>query len=255
MPKYSKYVVMLGLSLMGSLAQACSDLPNICAEHERINQENIDNARELSEQIYDDDNRKHEDAQYDDYSNRPVRVNDPMQSKMSMAIRSAVNAIKTASEQSKNAERAKNDQQFKAYYNGAWDFFQDKKDAPPGEYCAAFYWKRNGFVKLSGPAGDYKGALMTFYGQDIPRPSSVQKIRVTLNQSNDKPQTVQVFNYAMSGYDYGAITMAVPTIEALLEGMEETQSFELVMDGQSIAKVDWTGGLAARDKLRKCVRS
>ena len=110
-------------------------------------------------------------------------------------------------------------------------------------------------MKLSGPAGDYKGALLTFYGQDIPRPSSVQKVRVTLNQSNDKPQTVQVFNYAMPGYDYGAITMAVPTIEALLEGMEDTQSFELVMDGKSIAKVGWEGGLAARDKLRQCVRS
>ena len=81
----------------------------------------------------------------------------------------------------------------------------------------------------------------------------MQKVRVTLKQSNDAPQTVQAFNYKLPGEAFGAIAFAVPTIEAALAGMENEASFDLEMDGKSVARVEWHDGLAARDRLRKCV--
>ncbi|OYW39269.1 MAG: hypothetical protein B7Z35_04865 [Hydrogenophilales bacterium 12-61-10] len=178
-----------------------------------------------------------------------------MQSLLSQAV-SVSTAV--AHEPSEVIEkRAKSDPKFKAayerYLNGGWEYFQDAPGAAPGEYCAAFYAKGGGMVRLSGPGKEYAGALMTFWGADIPTPAKMQKVRVTLKQSNDAPQTVQAFNYKLPGEAFGAIAFAVPTIEAALAGMENEASFDLEMDGKSVASVEWHDGLAARDRLGKCV--
>lgn len=180
---------------------------------------------------------------------------DPMQGLLSQAA-----SVSTAVAQQPSEEiekRKRNDPKFKAAYerytNGGWDYFQDLAGAAPGEYCAAFYAKGGGMVRLSGPGKEYEGALMTFWGADIPTPATMQKVKVTLKQSNDAPQTVQAFNYKLPGEAFGAIAFAVPTIEAALAGMENEASFDLEMDGKSVARVEWHDGLAARDRLRKCV--
>ncbi len=81
----------------------------------------------------------------------------------------------------------------------------------------------------------------------------MRKIAVTLAQTGEDPsQTVQTFNYVQRGQTYGAIAFAVPTFDALLDNIEDAHWFELSIDGESVARVEWTGGHAARDALRRC---
>ena len=49
------------------------------------------------------------------------------------------------------------------------------------------------------------------------------------------------------------IVFAVPTIEALMGGMEDNWSFDVIYQGQSIASIEWHDGLKARDELKKCL--
>ncbi len=180
---------------------------------------------------------------------------DPMQSLLSDAASVSSVVAKQPSEEIE--KRKKSDPKFKAayerYLSGGWDYLDGHSKAAPGEYCAAFFWRGDGMVRLSGPGGGYEGALMTFWGANIPTPATSQKIRVTLKQTGEAPQTLQAFNHKLAGDAFGAIVFAVPTIEAALAGMEDVASFNVQMDGKSVAKVEWHGGLAARDRLRKCV--
>lgn len=226
--------------LISKPVRACSDLPNIC-EQQRQHWESLNDTGAAIEAI----NR----SQAEEFFDEPPPYHDPMQARLDVAV----GTLQLFANSLDKIEQLNKDPRFQRYNNGGWDFFQDKVDAAPGEYCAAFFWKKDGFVRVSGPGGDYQGALLTFWGENIPRPKKVEKIKVTLAQSNEPPQTVQAFNYIMPGDAYGAIALAVPSIEAALEGMEDVQSFDLVIEGKSVAKVEWHGGLAARDQLSKCV--
>lgn len=48
-------------------------------------------------------------------------------------------------------------------------------------------------------------------------------------------------------------TRTVPSIEALLGGMEDKWSFDVSYGGKSIANIEWHDGLKARDQLRNCL--
>lgn len=230
---------------IGKPVRACSDLPNIC-EQQRQHWDSLNDTGAAIEAI----NRTEAEAQE---WQAPAPYYDPMQARLDVAVAAVGTFQQLLAESSDKVEQLSKDPRFSRYHNGGWDFFQDKVDAAPGEYCAAFFWKKDGFVRVSGPGGDYQGALLTFWGENIPRPKKVEKIKVTLTQSKEPPQTVQAFNYIMPGDAYGAIALAVPSIEAALAGMENVQSFDLAIEGKSVAKVEWHGGLAARDQLSKCV--
>lgn len=220
-------------------AFACSDLPNICAQQAQHHQQMIDIAATSPQGV--------EDPRYEA---PPV---DPMQTRMSVAT-GMIQMMQRSVDDAAKLAALKKDPRYGRYENGGWDFFQDHANPRPGEYCAAFYWKKTGLVRLSGPGGDYPGALLTFWGEDIPRPDSVKKIKVTLSQSDGgAPQTVEALNYYLPGDGYGAIALTVPSIDALLDNMLDIHGFDLAIKGASVAKVDWDGGFSARDKLKKCV--
>lgn len=145
------------------------------------------------------------------------------------------------------------DPELKAMGNGMWQYQQNGQPPRPGEGCSALYTNLKGALVLSGPDGDYKGALMTFWGPDIPSPQAVGTIKVTLDQADGQPQTVTAFNYASPNGKVGAIVLAVPTIQALLDNMTDQQSFDIAIDGKSVIHLEWQHGLAARDQLRRCV--
>lgn len=241
--RFSVTGASVGVLLMfNGYAQGCSDLPSVC-EQKAQQHPNKENKAAHSNGVRGEGSGS--------------AAFDPMQGLLSHAA-----SVSTAVAQQSPDEiekRAKGDPKFKAayerYLNGGWEYFQDVAGAAPGEYCAAFYAKGGGMVRLSGPGKEYEGALMTFWGADVPTPAKMQKVKVTLKQSNDAPQTVQAFNYKLPGEAFGAIAFAVPTIEAALEGMEDEASFDLEMDGKSVASVEWQDGLAARDQLRKCVNA
>ncbi len=63
---------------------------------------------------------------------------------------------------------------------------------------------------------------------------------LTIEESNEKPQTVEVINLSIPGKSnpndpFGAIAFAVPTLEAALAGMEDKQSFDVAMNGKTLA--------------------
>jgi hypothetical protein len=187
-------------------------------------------------------------------SNSGTSRPDPMRAKIDQSvglIRESLDLMKLYETEKKKLIA---DPKYQAYLQGAWEFFQDRNGAAPGESCAALFSKKDGLVMVSGPGSGYQGALLTFWGKDIPRPNQVEKVKVTLTQqANEPPQTVQAFNYVQSGIEYGAITFAVPTIESALATMEDVLSFDLAIKGKSVAKIEWHSGLAARDRLSKCV--
>lgn len=224
---------------IGGPAAACSDLPNICAAQAEHHRQMMDIAA-TSPQGTDD-------PRYEEPPADPTRDRMNVASGMvAMLQRNVDNMVALA--------ELKNDPLYARYENGGWDYYQDAEDAAPGDYCAAFYWKKDGFVRVSGPGGDYQGALLTFWGDDIPKPNGVSKIKVTLNQSDGSPsQTVEAINYHLAGEPYGAIALTVPSPQALLDNMLDTHGFDLVVKGKSVAKVDWTGGHAARDRLKQCI--
>lgn len=49
------------------------------------------------------------------------------------------------------------------------------------------------------------------------------------------------------------LLFAVPSIEALADGMEDDGSFEVLYRGKSLASIEWHDGLKAHDELKQCL--
>lgn len=155
---------------------------------------------------------------------------------------------------------------------GWWEFMQANSKAKSGEFCTATFFRgkrekgQGGadlfndatVVSLFGPGGGYKGALLGFAPlsdeHKFPKLKSGEKVLVTLKQGNEAPSTLNAIYFEHVGKAaLPMITFAVPSIEALMGGMEDKWSFELTYQGQSIANVDWHSGFKARDELKKCL--
>lgn len=180
---------------------------------------------------------------------------DPMEDLVSTA-RKEINAHQ-AIEASK--ARAAADPRRQKMAKGYWQFFQARRDARPGQFCTAVFWKDDRMITLSGPGGDYKGALLGFVAIEpkngFPRPddgTSTQKIQVTLTQGAGPPARVTAFNRTI-GTLADEIAFAVPSIEAALAGMEDEQRFLITHQGQPVFELAWHSGLKARTILRQCL--
>lgn len=156
------------------------------------------------------------------------------------------------------------DPEYLRYMSGSWNLFPTStlEETAPGEYCVASFFKASMdpeannapvMINLSGPGGDYEGALLTFTTEAIPRPETMEIVTVTLTQNDEPPTTVKAFNYSMPNQPFGVIAFAVPTIDAALDGMEDVQSFDVKIEGQSVANTTWHSGLKVRDEFRKCL--
>ena len=122
-----------------------------------------------------------------------------------------------------------------------------------GASCTALFSKQDGFVALTSPGQTGEQAYLTFWGPNVPKPAEVKRVRMTLAQTGEAPQTVMALNTANPKEPFGSITMAVPTIDALLDNILDVHSFTVTLDGKVVSQVEWTDGFAARDKLRACV--
>lgn len=225
-------------------AYACSDLPNICAAQAQHYQQMNDIAATP---------QRSDDGPYDDGGPTGERPRDPMA--QAMADISGIGEASSAF--SGELQQRMKDPAFKAaydrYHNGGWDFFQDSNNPKPGEYCSALYTKGDAMVRISGPGSGYDGALLTFSGPNISGSPGVKKLKVTLDQSDGTSQSVQAFNYQLPGEVYASIAFAMPTIEAGLAEMKEKWGFDVLVNGRSVLKIDWDGGLAARKQLENCL--
>jgi len=225
-------------------AQACSDLPNICAAQAQHYQQMNDIAATP---------QRNDDGPYDDGGPASERPRDPM----AQAMADISGVAEASSAFGAELQQRMKDPEFKAaydrYHKGGWDFFQDSNNPKPGEYCSALYMKGEAMVRISGPGKDYDGAMLTFSGPGITGSPDVKKIKVTLDQSDGTSQSVQAFNYKLPGEVYASIAFAVPTIEAALAEMKETWGFDVLVEGKSVLKIDWNDGLAARKQLENCL--
>lgn len=235
---------LLAFCALSSPAQACSDLPNICAAQAQHNQSMTDIA--ATPERYDN-------GRYDDGGPAGERPRDPM----AEAMADIYGVAEASSAFGAELQQRMKDPEFKAaydrYHNGGWDFFQDSNNPKPGEYCSALYTKGDVMVRISGPGKDYDGAMLTFSGPDITGSPDVQKLKVTLDQSDGTSQSVQAFNYKFPGEVYASIAFAVPTIEAGLAEMKEKWGFDVLVKGKSVLKIEWHDGLAARKQLENCL--
>lgn len=156
--------------------------------------------------------------------------------------------------------------------SGWWEFMQANSKAKPGEYCAATFTRAKRektdsgvdlfndamTVTLFGPGGDYRGALLAFSPLDdrhtFPKLQNGQKVLVTLKQGNEAPSTLNAVYMTLGGKAaIPMITFAVPSIEALMAGMEDKWNFEVIYQDKTIADIAWHSGNKARDELKKCL--
>ena len=153
---------------------------------------------------------------------------------------------------------------------GWWEFMQARSGARPGEYCAASFLRGKRVkrervdgisdgvvVTLFGPGGGYRGALLGFspltQEHAFPRLGNGTPVRVTLRQGNLQPATLNAIYAQTSATAPPMLLFAVPSIEALLAGMEDDWHFEVIYQGVSIADIAWHDGLKARDALKRCL--
>lgn len=122
---------------------------------------------------------------------------------------------------------------------GWWEFpdFTAIHTSEPGEFCSVMFVSAEGLVGLHGPGGDYRGAMLTFWGEHVPMPAELQLVDVSLAQNDDAGiQTVTAYNYSEAA-GFGVIALSVPTIEALLGTMQDEQSFRVSIDGRQVVNV------------------
>jgi hypothetical protein len=127
----------------------------------------------------------------------------------------------------------------------------------PGEFCSAIFQNQEAMIWLMGPGGDYRGALLRFYGADIPKPARPEKTglakqKITLTHAPDPAQTLTVFSHAYSEFKFGVLAIPVPSLEALIGSMTDKQNFKIEIDGRVVFNSGWRDGLRARDSLKKC---
>lgn len=172
---------------------------------------------------------------------------DPLQSRID-SISSVTSALKgNLAEQ----ERLIKSPKYQAYMRGGWEFSEGKN----GQSCSAMFWRKNSILTIFGPSENYKGSFVAFMGEDVPRPASVEKIKVTLTQTDYPSQTTQAHNFKLPNASWGSIVLGFPTIEGALAAMKDTHRYDLAMEGKSVVNIEWYGGLAARDRLRKCLNA
>jgi hypothetical protein len=184
-----------------------------------------------------------------------TKAYDPMEDLLSTA-KKEINA-KDAIEESK--DKVLNDPRRKKVENGFWQFFQAKSDAKPGEFCTAVYWQNDKMISISGPGGEYRGAMLSFIAVEPPEtfprpddPKEIAKVKVTLKQGNDPAATVTAFNTTIGFSD--EIKFAAPTIEAAMAGMDDKLKFKIDYEGNTVFELEWHSAVAAREVLSECLK-
>ena len=129
--------------------------------------------------------------------------------------------------------------------NGVWSF-------APSAYCGAAFYSASGLISITGPGPNQPGVFLTFWTNRIPKPRSPQNVRIRLQQTGESPQTVTAMNYSDEAMGMGAIIVAVPSTNALLDNMLDNHDFRIWIGSNEVANVTWHDGLNARDNVRTC---
>lgn len=94
-------------------------------------------------------------------------------------------------------------------------------------------------------------ASLIFVGPKIPPVSQSTKQTVTLI-SGRVPQTVSAMHLPNNNKN-GTVVVAMTTMQAAMREMTDTADIDVTLNGSSIFRLQWTGGLKARDSMLKCM--
>jgi hypothetical protein len=133
---------------------------------------------------------------------------------------------------------------------------------PDGRLCTATFAKytsgednsEGGVVTIMGFQQPKQEAWLIFQGGGLPKPRKVNKVKIALQQDEEPPQTVEVFNYTKTR-NLGVVTFAVPGLQAAVDGMRDSQRFKLSLDGKTVMTIQWTNGAKSIGELKACGKS
>lgn len=152
-----------------------------------------------------------------------------------------------------DAVRMTDDPQYRRLRDGYWQHFNPAPGVKRGDYCMAAYGTLDGIITLSGPGGDYRGAMLSFTGTQLPRPKKQSLITVTLDDGDGNPSTVRAISYATVGTGLGTIAFAVPSAGAMLNGMKDITRYRLTFGKNKTLEIGWKDGDEARRRLKRCI--
>lgn len=120
--------------------------------------------------------------------------------------------------------------------------------------CAATFWTLNGGVILMDWKGEQSGTAMMFFSRAVPHDKKgVKRLRVSLVQSGET-QTVEVLASRFPMIPtMGMMFFKVPSSEALLSSIEDTQDFAVHMEGRELFSGEWHSANSMRKELVECV--
>lgn len=158
--------------------------------------------------------------------------------------------------QAEHERRLREDAGYRDFHEGIWLPMPADAVAKGGP-CSIHFARKGQGVLIMGPTQGYPGAFLSFYGYAVPKAKAVKKIRLSLRQTGEPDQMVQVFNsitpWGEKADKMGMVFFAVPTIEAAMAGMTDDLDFTLEKDGEMLMSIKWHGGIAERDKLKACL--
>lgn len=103
-----------------------------------------------------------------------------------------------------------------------------------------------------GPYKEWKDSYFFVGGPEVPPTAKVKKVKVTLATGGDSPQTVKAMHFPVKD-GAAVILFQLTNFAAALDGMDDAESVSVSMNGATVFDGSWTGGFAAREKVRACL--
>lgn len=139
---------------------------------------------------------------------------------------------------------------------------QRELDGKTGKACAMIY--RDGMNKMGyiGPSPGWKESYFFVSGPSVPFTTSPDIIRVAMVTEDDAGGTVKAINYRVDKTTF-AILFQLTDFDVALDAMGDRENVAILnmeerrglASGQSIFSGRWSGGHAAREKLRACLNA
>jgi hypothetical protein len=142
---------------------------------------------------------------------------------------------------------------FDQLYEGVWTVGRSLKGQPTLA-CAATFWTLNGGVILMDWKGEQSGTAMMFFSRFVPHDKKgVKRLRVGLVQSGETQNVEVLASRFPMVPTMGMMFFKVPSSEALLGSIEDTQDFAVQMDGRELFGGKWHSANSMRKDLAECV--
>lgn len=158
-----------------------------------------------------------------------------------------------ASHQQQIEDRFGDDPAYKDLLRGVWTYYASDPKLT-FKACAATFWTRGGGVSFVHLGGDDDYTLLGFFGATIPVVKRSRVIRLQLLQSGEMQEVTALNLNFDAARSLGMVLFNVRTPETLINAIEDTQDFEIMFNGETIAKGAWHSGLAARGEMLRCLK-